>query len=365
MKYLTVGPIELTATVRRALAVPPTPSRSTSFRDSMSSLRAELVRAFDAGDVHVLLGSGTLANDAVASQLRALEGYGLVLVNGEFGDRLRRHATSWALDHVVWEVPWGEPFDFETLRRHLAATAEVRGAGVSWVWAAHCETSTGMLNPIAALEALAASWKAPLCLDCVSSLGNVKTSLRGIHLASGSSGKGLAAGPGLALVFRAGAVAPPTRTTNGRPPPCRPTPRYLDLQIYDRADGLPFTQCTSLVEGLRVSLEERRDADEGYARTARLTRIARRGLERLGLPPIVDEELGCPGVLTVAIPGRVRAARVAGLLESRGLCVSAASGYLVERNWLQVGVMGSAIEASDVDELLAALGEVLPTLPVG
>lgn len=35
-----------------------------------------------------MLGTGTLANDAIALQLNSLKGKGLVLTNGEFGNRL-------------------------------------------------------------------------------------------------------------------------------------------------------------------------------------------------------------------------------------------------------------------------------------
>ena len=43
--------------------------------------------------VQIMLGTGTLANDAIALQLRSLKGKGLVLTNGEFGNRLVGHAS--------------------------------------------------------------------------------------------------------------------------------------------------------------------------------------------------------------------------------------------------------------------------------
>jgi len=58
--------------------------------------------------VQILSGSGTLANDVVAARLSLLEGSrGLILSNGEFGDRLLDHARRARLNFATLRLPWG------------------------------------------------------------------------------------------------------------------------------------------------------------------------------------------------------------------------------------------------------------------
>src|SRR5438445_13330846 len=94
-------------------------------------LLCELTRA---QNVEILLGSGSLANDAVCAQLSMLAQPGLILSNGEFGDRLIDHATRQDLEFEVYQIGWGEPFDYAEIRRRLADSPTVR-----WMWATHCE----------------------------------------------------------------------------------------------------------------------------------------------------------------------------------------------------------------------------------
>jgi aspartate aminotransferase-like enzyme len=65
-------------------------------------------------------GSGTLANDAIAAQLSLLDGRGLVLSNGEFGERLIDHARRFGLSFDVLKIEWGEAF---TREGHRAGSA--------------------------------------------------------------------------------------------------------------------------------------------------------------------------------------------------------------------------------------------------
>ena len=88
-----------------------------------------------------------------------------VLVNGEFGARLARQAARWNLSANIVEWPWGVPWDLDRIAAQLG--------GAQWIWGVHLETSTGMVNDIAGLIALARSRGVRVALDCISSLGAV------------------------------------------------------------------------------------------------------------------------------------------------------------------------------------------------
>src|SRR5204862_4298416 len=126
--------------------------------------------------VEILLGSGSLANDAVAAQLSREKGPGLILTNGEFGERLVDHAHRFGLTFDTLQFPWGHPFDLSAIEHFIA-----RSTALHWVWFAHCETSTGMLNDLPALKQICAERNIKLCADCISSIGLVPVNLEGVY----------------------------------------------------------------------------------------------------------------------------------------------------------------------------------------
>jgi len=69
--------------------------------------------------VELLLGSGTLANEVIAGQLALTAEPGVVLSNGEFGQRLIDHAQRWRLPVRTLELEWGATFAPDAVRRFL------------------------------------------------------------------------------------------------------------------------------------------------------------------------------------------------------------------------------------------------------
>src|SRR6059058_1524006 len=77
------GPAQLHPDVLVALSRSPAPHRGAAFLEDLASIKAELRALTGARHVSVMLGSGTIANDVVAAQLRRTGERVLVLVNGE------------------------------------------------------------------------------------------------------------------------------------------------------------------------------------------------------------------------------------------------------------------------------------------
>jgi aspartate aminotransferase-like enzyme len=326
------GPVDVARAVRAAFRAPSLSHRSEAFGLALAAVKRRLLGLTGARHVSLLLGSGTLANDAIAAQLSLRPGKGLVVSNGEFGERLADHAARWRLDCEVQRSAWGAPIDMERLARALAARP-------AWLWMVHCETSTGMLNDLAQVQQLCRRHGTALCVDAISSLGTVPLDLREADLASGVSGKGLGAYPGIALVFHA------------RPAPHGvPLPRYLDLAAYEGEDRVPYTQSWNLLSALQEAL--RFVDDERYEATRMDALFLRERLAQHGLTCVAP---GGSAVLTLALPDDVSAAEVARLAAERGYRVAFNSGYLLERNWIQVALMG-AYRRDRLADLAAALG---------
>jgi aspartate aminotransferase-like enzyme len=334
------GPVNVSSAVRESFNAEPSSHRSAEFMARMEYVRSNLCRLTGASHVAVLVGTGTLANDAIAAQLHHRGECGLVLANGEFGERLAAHARSWQLKHAVVRLPWGDPFDWEALR-HLAQDKRP-----AWIWAVLSETSTGMTNPAARLRELCDRTGAALCLDAISAVGLAAVDLQGVWLASAVSGKGIAAYAGLAAVFHDGRVAP-----------AGSVPRYLDLAAYEQADGVPFTHSTNLLAALDCALRSTNWSDK-FQKIAAADRDLRSRLRSHDLAPFVPDEVATPGIVTLAIPSHVDSRKVAVSLRRAGIALAFESEYLQSRNWLQICLMGE-FDSPTVEQIPGMISSVL------
>ena len=334
------GPVTVSPEVRKAFCAPPVSHRAPAFLASMQRTREALVSLANAVHVTLMVGSGTLANDAVAAQIRGIGGTGLVLSNGEFGERLVDHAQRWGLGFAAERQPWGQPFDWDQVR------ARAQRVRPGWIWAVLTETSTGVMNPLARLRSLADQVGASLCLDAISAIGLMPVDLAGVRFATAVSGKWLAAYPGIAAVFHDGGLAA-----------TKAMPRYLDLATYQAADCAPFTHSSNLLAALECALSST-CWPEKFERVVRHSIEMRSALRVHGLTSLAHEEHAAPGIITLPLGGETRAAEIANALLDRGFEVAWRSSYLKERNWLQLALMGE-IEEDAVRRLPAALGILL------
>jgi aspartate aminotransferase-like enzyme len=318
------GPVDVHQEVRKAFESGPVSHRSDGFMADFRSTKRMLCELTKAKHVEILLGSGSLANDAICAQLSLLNEPGLILSNGEFGDRLIDHATRQGLEFEVYQIGWGDPLDYAEIRRRLELNPKLH-----WIWAAHCETSTGILNELDTLKQLCTEKGVKLCLDCISSIGTVPVDLSGVYLASCVSGKALASYPGLSMVFYNHELAPAPKAL----------PRYLDLGYYAAQAGIPFTHSSNLIFALQTALN-RLDWTEKFAQIAEVGAWLRGKLREVGLQIVAPDAHAAPAVVTIALPSDIPSKTIGGLLKRAGCLLSYNSGYLLQRNWIQICLMG-------------------------
>ncbi len=317
------GPVATHAQVRQAFERVPESHRSDHFISEFQSVRQRLCQLVRARDVQILLGSGTLANDTVAAQLSLDKNPGLILSNGEFGERLIDHAARMGMTFDTLKFRWGESFNLAAIEQYLS-----RSPAVGWLWCVHSETSTGLLNPLSALQSICARAEVKLCADCISSIGLVPVNLEGIYLASGASGKGLAGYPGLCMVFHNHALTS-----------SKALPRYLDLGWYAEHQGIAFTHSSNLVQALDAAVRQPdwpKKLSDGAAISARL----RASLRSIGFQLVAPDPDATPGVVSIALPPNQNSAQLGAQLQRAGYLLSYNSDYLRQRNWIQICLMG-------------------------
>jgi aspartate aminotransferase-like enzyme len=318
------GPVNIRPEIRAALDRLPLSHRCDRFKEEFALTKTLLCQLVRAQRVEILLGSGTLANDVIAGQLAALAAPGIILNNGEFGGRLVDHARRFGLEFHEFEIAWGGVFDREDVRQMLDRHPEAK-----WLWAAPCETSTGVLHDLGMLKELCAARGVRLCLDCISLIGTVPVDLEGVYLASCVSGKGLGAFPGLSMVFYHHPVLPQPDKL----------PRYLDLGFYAAQNGIPYTHSSNLVAALQAAVK-RYDSQQPFAEIVELSGWLRPKLRELGFDILAPDTHASPAVITLALPQSISSQTLGDQLQAAGFLLSYQSDYLRKHNWLQICLMG-------------------------
>jgi aspartate aminotransferase-like enzyme len=335
------GPVAVKRETRRAFEQAPESHRADVFMKDFDAAKRILCELVNARGVELLLGSGTLANDIVGAQLSLESRRGIVLSNGEFGERLIDQARRFRLDFEAVEFPWGQPLDLRAVRSVLE-----RSPAPGWLWCVHCETSTGLLNDLTEIKALCAEFQVKLCLDAISSIGTMPVDLSGVFLASCSSGKGLRGYPGLSMVFHDHAVPPQ--------PDC--LPRYLDLGYYASQAGVPFTFSSNLLHALHAAVKHV-DWEARFAGLVELSGFLRAELRKSGFALVGEDTQTAPAVVTIALPPELNSTKVGQLIQESGYLLSYNSDYLRRKNWIQVCLMGECTKEKVVS-LLNAMNRV-------
>jgi len=340
---LLPGPVEVHPSVENAFKQDVISHRSQAFVSMFEETRS-LLRSLAPGmDVTIFPGSGTLANDAVAANLKAVFGdaRGLVISNGEFGERLAHQAVSAGLAFQHLQFQWGRPWDQAQLRASLNASP-------AWIWAVHLETSTGVLNDAGSLLTLASQHRAVVALDCVSSLGAVPLPAAGsaLHFMTGVSGKAIGSYAGLAFVYLSDAAK---ALLKGK----RLCPSF-DLARMVETIGPCTTVPSPLLLALREALRQHYISPERQVARFRcyqsLGALVRHELVAAGLVPLSGERDAAPTISTFALPQD----DFVSLCLSAGYRIAHESSYLQAHGWAQIANMGE-VSLNSLDGLLGLL----------
>ncbi|HWK10923.1 MAG TPA: alanine--glyoxylate aminotransferase family protein [Vicinamibacterales bacterium] len=351
------GPSPVSARVQRAMAAPVLSHLDPALISLLDQIRGRLRYVFGAAEdafAFAVSGTGTAGMEAAVANVTRPGTHATVVVNGYFGDRLAQMLARYGATVSRIEREWGRAADPEALERSL------RDRGADVVAMVHAETSTGVLNPVSELCAIAARHGALTIVDAVTSLGahSVATAEWGCDICYSCTQKGLGAPSGLApIVFSARAQRSSERS--GSPPSF-----YFDLALlksywldrkYHHTISAPLVYALS--EALDVVAEEGLEARAQRHRDNHL-RFAD-GLTDLGLTllPPPDERLW--SLNAVVVPDGVDEAQVRrALLDERSIEIGSGLGPLAGRIW-RVGLMGSGSTAENVDRLLDAYRSVL------
>ncbi|MEO0043700.1 MAG: hypothetical protein RL329_3148 [Bacteroidota bacterium] len=335
----STGPVGIAPRIKQVFKKEGISHRSEAFQRLLTQAQNALCAGTKAPFVHILTGSGTLANDVMVGQLKVSREKGLILSNGDFGKRLMSQCKRQGVPYYNYSVDYCVPFDLAAVEAMLQAHPDIK-----WLLFAHCETSVGFLNPLKALCALAKKYNVRANVDLMSSIGCVELDLSDVSLATASSGKGLASIAGLALLF-----------SNQKWTAAPDLPSYLDLGVYFDKAGVPYTLSPHLLEALAVQLDIVM-SPEHWARTQAWSVYLSEKLQKLDWIRLVHAE--STHVFTLFLSNQLdspnSAAQLGEFLQTRGIEVSFQSDALRQANYLQITLMCEHTQ-KDLDFLIKSM----------
>ena len=348
------GPSLMSAHVMQALARPMLSHLDPEFVEIMDDVRARLTRVFQAPEgsfAFAVSGTGTSAMETAVANLIAPGTRVLSIVTGYFGDRLAQMAARYGAKVTRVEAEWGRAIDPEQVRQAL------RASGADCVTIIHAETSTGVLNPVEAVAAIAREHGALIIVDAVTSLGGMPLDVAGWGLDAvySCSQKCLGAPSGMSpIVFSPRALE--------RKVPCRSF--YFDvtlLEDYWVRRKYHHTMSASLIYALREALTgvEEEGLHARWARHEKVHKAFVKALDRLGLAllPVPGERLWT--LNAVAVPDGVDDAAVRKfLLQNFNIEIGAGLGPLAGKVF-RIGLMGTSSSQELVSLLSGALEQAL------
>jgi 2-aminoethylphosphonate-pyruvate transaminase len=358
---LTPGPLTTSPEVKQAM-LHDYGSRDSHFIAVNRRVRERLVEMVGGQDGHVcvpLQGSGTFVVEAMLGCFVPPTGKVLILINGAYGKRMARICDYHGRAAVIQETPEDVPVDPEALDRALAGDPEITHVAV-----VHCETTSGILNPLKAVAEVTARHGRALLIDAMSAFGALPLDSDEVPFDAvvASTNKCLEGTPGMGFCIARQAALEATR---GNSP-------ALSLDLHDQWTAMEknaqwrFTPPVQVIMAFDRALQEF-DAEGGVegrgGRYRENCRILIDGMRGLGFQTLLPDELQAPIIVTFHMPAdpRFDFEVFYERMRERGYVIY--PGKLTVADSFRIGCIGR-LGAAQMEGALAAVKDILAEMGV-
>lgn len=353
-KLLTPGPLTTTEAVKKEMLF----DRCTwddEYKSITQKIRKELL---DIGNVNeedytavLMQGSGTFAVESVITSTVGEKDKLLIIANGAYGERIGQIAEHISLNHVIYNNEYDEHPDMDKVKEILDKDTEITHIAM-----VHCETTTGILNPIEDLSVIAKEYNKTLIIDAMSSFGGIPIDIKalGIDYLISSANKCIQGVPGFGFV-----IAKKEKLEK-----CKGISRSLSLDLYDQYKGMDkdgkwrFTSPTHVVAAFSKALDELKEEGgvEGrYNRYKNNNLVLRKKLKEIGIESYIEEEKQSPIITTFAFPTDAFSLNeFYSFIKERGFVIY--PGKLTDVDTFRIGNIGEIYE-EDINKLCKIIEE--------
>ncbi|MFA0812713.1 2-aminoethylphosphonate--pyruvate transaminase [Microbulbifer epialgicus] len=353
---LTPGPLTTSESVKQAMlkdwctwdqdynlrVVEDIRSRLVAMATTMPGYTSVLMQGSGTASVESVLGTVVNKNDKL-----------LIINNGAYGARIKQIAevlgiAYTALDFIETQLP-----DLNLLEKTLQ-----QDRSISHIAMVHCETTTGMLNPLEAVSRLAQQYGKTFILDAMSSFGGIPMDIGELNIGYlvSSANKCIQGVPGFGFVI---AKQELLERTKGQA-------RSLSLDLYDQWQCMQvnqgkwrFTSPTHVVRAFAQALNELEAEGGVSARSKRYQEnqsLLVQGMQELGFEPLLDVSLHSPIITSFYSPSQpdYKFERFYQLLKQQGFVIY--PGKVSEADCFRIGNIGEVYPA-DIAALLRAVAK--------
>ncbi|MGD9018789.1 MAG: 2-aminoethylphosphonate--pyruvate transaminase [Desulfuromonadales bacterium] len=311
----------------------------------------ELATSQDGYTAVLMQGSGTFSVESVLTSAVAKDRKLLVLANGAYGERMGHIATQAGIDVEVQNSGELSPPDLKRLEQSLAQDDRI-----SHVAVVHCETTTGMLNPVKEIGRIVKSSGRTYIVDAMSSFGGIPMDIAelGTDFLVSSANKCIQGVPGFGFVIA-------RRTEMEK---CRGRARSLSLDLYDQWRTMEeqqgkwrFTSPTHTVRAFSQALcelDEEGGIEVRYQRYKKNHATLVYGMQLLGFKCLLDEKYLSPIITAFYSPQApgYSFAEFYARIKAQGFVIY--PGKVTEHETFRIGNIGE-VNPPDIERLLRSI----------
>ncbi len=301
-KLLTPGPLTTTALVKQAMLLDLC-TWDSEYKNLVEEIRGKLlaINHLDSVKYTVVLmqGSGTFGVESTVISTVSKKDKLLVLVNGVYGERISLIAKKADIEVETLEFMQTDTINVETVNSYLKEHKEI--THVAFV---HCETTTGILNPLEKLCQVIKQHNKILIVDGMSSLGGIPIDIEGsdIDFIISSANKCIQGVPGFSFI-----IAKRKEIMK-----CAGISHSLSLDLYDQWKTLEldhgkwrFTSPTHVVKAFDQAINEliaEGGVEKRYERYVNNQKVLAENMKKLGFLTCIDEKNQSPIITTFLYP---------------------------------------------------------------
>ncbi len=358
---LTPGPITTTTSVKEAMLAD-WGSWDDDFNAVTQSIRNQLLQTANAEKEYAcvpLQGSGTFAVEATMATLLGPEDKVLILMNGAYGQRIGKICDYLKRPYVSMDTGDYLPADPADVRRLLEADPAITTVAI-----VHCETSSGILNPLEAIADVVREQGRKLIIDSMSAFGALPIDAETLPFAAliSSANKCFEGVPGFGFaIIRKDLLAE-----------SRGNAHSLSMDLHDqwvymeKTGQWRYTPPTHTVAAFAQALREHQAEGGVEGRLARYQRNRDQlvaGLREMGFETLLEDQWLSPIIVTFLSPSdpRFEFKRFYHELKQRGFVIY--PGKLTEIDSFRIGCIGQ-IDSPQIARLLTAISEVLNVMEI-
>ena len=290
-------------------------------------------------------GSGTICIDATLNSLLDAGKKALVINNGSYSQRAVDVLDCYGLPFINLEQPIYTVPDLSAIEEALKADD-----GIGYVYMAHHETGSGLLNPIREVGALAHEYGAFFIADTTSSYAMIPINVYddNVDFCMASAQKGIMGMAGLSYVIGRRNIIEESSRYPKRSYYCN---LYMQYDFFERTGEMHFTPPVQTIYSARQALMEYWNEGEGkkWERHQRVMAAIHHGEEKLGLKEILDRSVQSGLVSAVKYPDDPNwdFEKVHNYCYERGFTIY--PGKIEQQGTFRLCALG-AIDESDIEE---------------